>query len=533
MLDATVFKSYASVAPLCKTIADTYLAASRKRTALALEKELAANLHVKVGAIVALEDAIATIHASRYPELTRGALLALRLFTCETHDLARIFVACGANAPPCIYREVNSALRCGDAELVQKWTHTIAALSTCTSKLTHIASDLVPVLYRGVKELPADAITHLLSLKKDALYVFPAFTTWAATPAPIKPSAEDAFPGAAPDSAVLFEVHGPVDGVELCDISQYPADPRWLLPTFAAFSVVSVEQLPDRNGLLHAVLRMTGSLGGALRDDRFPEDHRSVAAITIKKSKSDLLLQAEKSLALARAMTATYKLNALKRQHPQHAAALHYLDRFADVHRASQARTAVEDGGVKWQQQVIVDPNAPPAVSSLTGQALGGSPARSTRPRAAPAAGAAAAPGAAAVAGGAPAAAAGAAAGAAASAAAPASAPAAAAGGTALPSIRPTQRAGARGADASAAASAGAAAAAAAALLVPASWDVVGKRHAVILEIALLRRSAGQKLVTLEGCTIDFDAWTADLGKGLRNIRRLVGKQQTHPFLQY
>lgn len=461
MLDSSVFKSYQAISPLVKTVADTYLAASKKRVALALEKELATNLGVKVGCIVALEDILFTAHASRYPELTRGAILALRLCTCESNDLARVFCASGINTPPCIYREVNSALRCGDAELVQKWTHTIAALSTCSSKLTHISSDLMPVLYRGVKELPHDSITHLLSLKKDAFYVFPQFTTWTSMPSAIKPASSEAeavLPSNIPDTAVLFEVHNPVDGVELCDVSQYPMDGRWMLPMFSAFSIVSVEQLPtaERNGMLHVVMRMTGSLGGLLRDNRFPEEHTSIAGITIKKAKTDSMLQAEKAQWVAKAIYANCKLISLKRQHTQLALNVQFLDRYAEVHRASLARAAIEAGHgheniVKWQsQQVSPDPTAG-AASSTGGMS----------------------------------------------------------------------------------ATAMAASAAAHSTLVPASWDAVLRKHAVVLEQALLKKTLEQKAFSMDGIEINFANWTADFGKGLRNIRRLIGKSQTHPFMAY
>lgn len=455
MLDTTVFKNYNTIAPLVKTVADTYLAASKKRTLLALEKELAKNIGVKVGCVVALQDALFTIHASRFPELTRGAILALRLFTCEGHDLARIFAACGINSPPCVYREINSALRCGDAELIAKWTNTIAALSTCCSKLTHIPSDVVPVLYRGVKELPADAITHLATLRKDSFYVFPGFTTWASAPTALRPATDEQFANSVPESAVLFEVHGPVDGIELNDISMYPADAKWMLPMFASFSVVSVESLSqERNNLLHVVLRMTGSLGGALRDERFPEEHRSVAAITIKKSKTDSMIQAEKAQALSRAIYAHYKLVGLKRLHPQLSQALHYLDKFSEVQRGSAARAAVEDGTVKWQQQVA-DAGAAQATAAASSV-----------------------------------------------------------------SAMMTSSSAANGGDGFGA-------------LVPASWDIVGKKQSVVLEMAFLKRQLGMKQVSVEGVEINFENWTADFGKGLRNVRRLIGKNQTHPFQLY
>lgn len=461
MLDTGVFKNYAAVAPLVKTVADTYLAASKKRTPLGLEREIAANLGVKVGCVVVLQDALFTAHASRFPELTRGAILALRLFTCESHDVARIFAGCGVNSPPCVYREINSALRCGDVELVQKWTNTIAALSTCCSKLTHIPSDVVPVLYRGVKELPADAITHLATLRKDSFYVFPGFTSWTSSPTAIKPASDEQFGSSVPESAVLFEVHAPVDGVELNDISQYPADNKWMLPMFSSFSVVSVDSLSqDRNNMLHVVLRMTGSLGGALRDDRFPEEHRSVAAITIKKSKTDSMLQAEKAQWLVKAIYANYKLSALKRQHPVLSQSLHFLDRYSEVHRGSLARAAVDDNVVKWQQQIV----------SSEGQH-------------------------------------------------------AQFGGGGIPSSSSTSGVGASSSNTGGEGGFSA--------LVPASWDIVGKKQSVILEMAFLKRQLGLKQFSVEGIEVNFETWTADFGKGVRNIRRLIGKNQTHPYQLY
>jgi hypothetical protein len=338
-IESNVFQNYDDHAPLTQLLTENYLAASKKRVPLALHKEIAANLGVKVGVVVCMEDAMYTTHGCHY-ELTRAAILVMRLYTCESHDLCRLF---GLPQCGCIYRELNSAVRAFNKDVLSKWTNFLGVLMTCCSKLTQISPELIPVLYRGVKDLPTESIAHLASLKKDNWYMFPNFTKYVT-----EFKYDDSF--MAPDNAVVFEVHGAVDGVELGDISQFPEDREWMLPLFSSFSVVSIEPMPDRNNILHVILRMRGSLAGALRDEQFPEEHRSLASIVIKKAKTDCMIVGEKSHNLARMIYANIKLNAMKAMHPEHVVHTQYVDKFAEVKRASQARQQIDDGIVKWQQ---------------------------------------------------------------------------------------------------------------------------------------------------------------------------------------
>ena len=175
-LSSGIFRNYEEHAPLAKTITELCHQLSKKRIPLALHKELAANLNVKLATIIALEDALVGVHGSYYPELTRSGILAVRLFTMEANDILRLLGL--TQNTVCIYREVLSAMRTTNIEILTKWTCFIATLLTVTSKLTHIDTSLIPSLYRGMKDVPQEQIQHLYSLKKDDWYLFPTFTTW-------------------------------------------------------------------------------------------------------------------------------------------------------------------------------------------------------------------------------------------------------------------------------------------------------------------------------------------------------------------
>ncbi len=339
--ETAVFQSYEEHAPLAKILTENFL--GKKRTSLALHKELAANLGVKVGALVVLEDALFARYGCYYfsSDLSRAAVMVLRLYTCEAHDIARLF---GLVTSICIYRELGSAIRTMNNAVLSKWTNFLGVLSTCCSKLTHIAPEMIPVLYRGIKDLPADSLQHLLSLKKDDWYLFPNFTTYVTEAR----YTDENF--SVPDNAVLFEIHGAVDGVEVGDISMYPEDQEWMLPMFSSFSVVSVEVIPDRNHLTRVVLRMRGSLAGALRDELFPEEHRSLSSVVIKRAKTECSVTGEKTLMLTKMIKTSIKLQGLKCLAPQHLSHQQYQERYAEVARVSQARLNIEEHGVRWQQ---------------------------------------------------------------------------------------------------------------------------------------------------------------------------------------
>lgn len=330
-----------SGAALAKIVTENCYALSKKRGALALHKEIAENLGVKVSKVVLLEDALYTFHGSYYPNLCRSAIFVLRLFTMESLDLMRVF---GLLSAPCIYREIQSAIRSTNVELLTRWQSFIATLMTTTSKTTNVDPQLIPVLYRAIKDLPPDQLQIIAKLKKDSWYMFPGFTI----AIPEAKHMEEGY--ICPDGGVVFEIHGVVDAVELCDVSNVPEDQEWLLPMFSSFRVVSVEVLPERNHLTRVVLQMVGSLAGALRDEAFPESERSLASVVVKKSRSDAEASSERTQAIAQCIYATLALQERRAQHPLYLLHAQYLQQFAETRRASVARTTVEEGVVRWQQ---------------------------------------------------------------------------------------------------------------------------------------------------------------------------------------
>jgi hypothetical protein len=307
-------------------------------------------------------------------------------------------------------------------ELLTKWTTFIAVMMTTTGKLTHYAPELIPTLYRGIKELPQDQIQHVLSLKKDDWYLFPSFTTCV----PEVRYQDEGY--TCPDGAILFEIRGAVDGVEIGDCSQYPEDQEWLLPMFSSFSVVSVDVLPDRNHLTRVVLKMRGSLAGALRDEMFPESDRSLASVIVKKIRNDAEAMGARSQLISRFMFATLKLRERQALHPLHLLHVQYLSHFADTKRASVAKQEIEDVTVKWQQCT--------AEATVGGDGV----------------------------------------------------------------------------------------------LRSATWETINKKQATAIEVFFLKRTRQNKLFTGEGVTVNFGDYTVDLGKGLKRLRRLLGKFVSHPF---
>lgn len=417
-IEVAAHRTYDDIAVLAKTITENCYATSKKRQPLALHREIAQNLGVKVAAVVVLEDALYTFHASYYPELTRAAVLAIRLFTMESMDLVKVF---GTLSSLCIHREISSAIRSLNVDALAKWSNFISVLMTTTSKLTNVDPQCIPTLYRGVKELPPDQLQLLLALKKDQRYFFPAFTT-------LTPEARYMDEGyVCPDNGVLFEVQGAVEGIEIGDASQYPEDSEWLLPMFSSFSVVSVEIIPDRNHLTRVVLQMRGSLAGPLKDDPFPEADRSLASVVVKKIRSDAEAMGTRSLLVAKAIHAIVRLNERKALHPQFLLHAQYLTYFADTKRASIAKATVEDAVVRWQQ--------------CTADAVMGNDG----------------------------------------------------------------------------------------VLRPATWESIAKRQAILIEQFFLRRTRSTKQFQQDGLgTVNFADFTADIGKGPKKIRRLIGKFVSH-----
>ena len=231
-----------------------------------------------------------------------------------------------------------------DAETLAKWTCVIATLQTSTRKLTHIPEERIPVLYRGVKDLTPEQLQDIQAIPIDTWVTFPTFCTWIPD---VKPN-DDNF--VVPDGSVLFELHAAVDGVELSDISQYPEDGEWLLPMFSSFSVSLIDSFPEKNGLLRVVLQMRGSLSGQLRDNQFPDTARTMVLQCQRQARDTDDAMDIKSLSLTSIICTNLSLSAVKCSLPQHLLHAQYLERFADIHRGSQARQHIEDGTVKWQQ---------------------------------------------------------------------------------------------------------------------------------------------------------------------------------------
>lgn len=417
-IEVAAHRSYDDIAVLAKTITENSYSISKKRISLALHREIATNLGVKVASVIVLEDALNTFHGSFYPELSRAAVLALRLYTMEANDIVRVF---GLLSATCIHREISSAIRSVNAEGLAKWASFISVLMTTTGKLTNVDPEVIPTLYRGVKELPPDQLQATLSLKKDQPYFFPGFTTLS----PFAKYTEEGY--VCPDNGVLFEVQGVVEALEIGDLSQYPEDLEWLLPLFSSFTVVSVEVQPERNHLTRVVLQMCGSLAGPLRDGQFPEADRSLATVVVKKIRSDVEAMGVRSQLIAKLVHANQKLNERKALHPQFLLHHQYLSYFADTKRSSVAKGVVEDVTVRWQQ-------------CTADAAMGGD-----------------------------------------------------------------------------------------GVMRPATWENINKKQAILVEQYFLRRTRSQKLFTQDGgFVVNFADYTADTGKGLKRIRRMIGKFVSH-----
>ena len=367
----SAFHSYEkSCQPIAKTLRDTFR--DECRIPLILHKEIARNFEIKLSQVLVLEEALNTMHGSFYPELTRSAIMVLRLYSMETHDLAHLLNL--AN-PPCIHREIHSAMRTQNPEKLKKWVQFIAVLSSCTNKLTHIQPDRLPVLYTGIKDLPAEELNRLAQLQKGSWYVTTDFLSCStATSDPqiaqivglsgasvAASSAVDASINAnatitatsasytIPDNAVLFEIKKVIDGVEMGDCSQYPQDNMWLLPIMSSFTVQSVQTLPDRNNLLKITLEMRGSLGSMLRDERFPEQERTETVTAFfKRAKAIAEATAQKSAAIAKCIHATLRLEERRTHHPQHLMRAKYLEQYAETKRQSQAKQQIEGGLCRW-----------------------------------------------------------------------------------------------------------------------------------------------------------------------------------------
>lgn len=349
--ETSICHSIDDLLPIMKSIPQNYLDVAKKKTPLAFQRELAQNLGCKVSLIILLEDILYSLYGHFYQaevsssanlSLKRSAILALRLWTCESHDICRIL---SLTAAPCIRREIHSAVRTQNQDELLKWAHFLGVMMTTCNTLGDL--NLVPPLYRAVKELPQQEFDHIKALKKDQIFMFANFTEWSTEP-PVLESADSDVIVSLPENAVLFECEGAMDGVELVEISQYPGDREFLLPLFTMFLVEEVDASPDRN-LIVVKLKVRGALVGRMFDTSFTQEHeqlRMVAKGAVTRAKTNC--SNEQSHHLAKLIYANLKLNQVKERHPEHCVHILYLEKYADAARSSWAKQVVDNGTIRW-----------------------------------------------------------------------------------------------------------------------------------------------------------------------------------------
>ena len=338
-LEANVWTEYKDYAPLTEMVIESYKESCKRFHPLALHREIARNFEVKVGQIIMLEDALFMHYGAKFSELSRAAILVLRLWTMEPVDICRVMCTSEAIS---MQREITSGLRSFHKPTISKWALSIGTLMTTPGRLSLIAPELIPPLFRAAKDLPSEAIQRLMSLKKDSLYAFPNFGSY------VTESRLHDENFSAPENAVIFEIHGALEGIEIGDLSQFPENREWFLPMFASFNVVSVEQHPEKSNLVHVVLRYRGSLTGSPREENFPDKDRSLMSSVAKTAKTNAAQMGLHSHTIAKLVFANVRLNDLKTMHPAHVVNRQYLDKFADVSRASIAKQEIEAGHIRW-----------------------------------------------------------------------------------------------------------------------------------------------------------------------------------------
>eukprot|EP00796_Vickermania_ingenoplastis_P009305 gene9305-6544_t len=162
-------------------------------------------------------------------------------------------------------------------------------------------------------------------------------------------SAEEEHNWTVPDNAVVFEIRRTVECLEMADLAACPSNKEWLLPLSASFRVVSVRVLEELNDLIHIVLDMKGSLGGAVLDEYIPDSDRSIANMVTRK----VLQEAEKAEVTVPAIALlTYynvKLARLRCFHPPTLMREQYLRHFREAKLQSEAKQSIESGAVVWQ----------------------------------------------------------------------------------------------------------------------------------------------------------------------------------------
>ncbi|KAG8345685.1 hypothetical protein ERJ75_001598500 [Trypanosoma vivax] len=343
----SAFHEYENSGPILKAIMEKAIECIKSHDNLCLQREIATNLGVKIGAVVAFQDMLYTLYGAMYPYLLSSVLLAVRLFTMEPIDIARTFLC----EPPqlSVAQEIYSCFRIEDIDGLHRWGYTIAALLLITDNNEYITDNSLefpdpPVLYFGLKELPQEELRLIREMEEGSSCIFPCFTT--ARP-DVSWEDEEAF--AVPDNAVLFEMHNVSEALEICDLSMYPYDAEWLLPLCSSFSVVSVKVYDDRNSLTHVVLESHGCLHGSAPNDLIPEEDKKVAKVVSKKLRLELKKMDYLVRYVANHTYLNVRLNERLRLSPQTLVRAQYVDHYFEIKRHSQAKMTVEDGSVNWQ----------------------------------------------------------------------------------------------------------------------------------------------------------------------------------------
>lgn len=229
-----VFRNYEDSGDFIKIIMENTVRFVKARDPLALHQEVATNWGVKVGAVVMLEDILASKYAGLYPKLTRAAILATHLLLMKPADVLHLFP--GLDTPPAfsIYSELISAFRMrsligkeNDASaipsrsvaILKKWTAMISILMVATTVVDEAEAAMFsseeaaaeeaaeaagearqptvtfaatenesnslrqcvylqkpPPLYVGLRDLPQSDLAHVRSLTTGDWYMFPSFT---------------------------------------------------------------------------------------------------------------------------------------------------------------------------------------------------------------------------------------------------------------------------------------------------------------------------------------------------------------------
>lgn len=142
-----LYHVYEDAGGFVKIVMENMVKFTKEHDPLALHKEVAHNWHVKVGAVVILEDILAIKYAGFYPKLSRLGILAAHLLLMTPNDVVHLFS--GLSTPPkySIYHELISAFRMrsligsnNDASgllnrseaILEKWKALVSVLLTVT-----------------------------------------------------------------------------------------------------------------------------------------------------------------------------------------------------------------------------------------------------------------------------------------------------------------------------------------------------------------------------------------------------------------